>query len=205
MRRIGINLASRPLRNQILPAALLAAAGVGALVFTTFNVVLYTTRARAAQAYAAEAASAERELASLAVQRRDLVAKIGASDASTLARDVAAVNSLLRRRGFSWTALFNELERVQPYYVQLETVQPSAAGEEISLRISGAAKRYEDFLDYINRLEASPAFSEVYPVNERMMEKGVGYRFQLTMRYHPFGGHGEGEGVGAPARKEGEA
>jgi len=200
VKRIDVNLASRPFGNQILPGLVLGVLGLAAIAFSATNVYFYATRARDAEAFAALARNVEAELGELKKTARLLDDSLKREAVPVLNRHVELANGLLARRGLSWTRLFNRLESVQPYGVQLESVSPDAGGSLVVLGIMGEAKKYADMLEYIDRLEASPYFTRVFPRHENLTTKGT-FRFLLVMDYHPGEGEREGEGVpeAAPA------
>ena len=209
MKRIGINLATRPYGNQVLPALVLGALLLAAVGATTANVYYYVTRARDAAAFAALIEQAREDSRALAEEEKRLARDLASEDVEKINEYVSLANHLLQRRGFSWTLLFNRLETVQPYRVQLEAVQPSVGQEGISIAITGEAEKHGHFLEYIDRLEESPNFSRVLPVSESYTNRGT-IRFMLRMNYDPAAGPDspragpalEPEGETSPAEAE---
>ena len=184
MNRSRINLATNPLGNQLLPRLVLIVVGVAALFCTLANLTSYVTNARAAHAFAKKVRTTETEISNLQQERRDLISEIRKQNVSRLAIQVDAANELLQKRDFSWTQLFTRLEHSQPYRVQLERVQPAVRTDSVTLSIAGEAENYDGVLEYIDSLEASPSFSQVYPRSEVDNER-KGYKFTLSMVYHP--------------------
>ena len=184
MRRSHINLATHPLGNQLLPRLVLLALGLTAILCTFANLNSYATNASLAHAFAKKVRATEVEISDLQMERRQVISAIREQDVTTLAMRVDAANGLLQKRGFSWTRLFNRLEEVQPYRVQLERVQPAIHGEVVTLSIGGEAETFDGLLEYIDSLEASAFFSHVYPKSDFITERKA-FRFILTMVYHP--------------------
>lgn len=185
-RLIGVNLATRPLGNQIFPWTCLGLLTLAVLVATSANLWFYSTRARDARITRSRVAEAEEATRDLVERREELLQELRGIDVADLNLQMKTANDLLRLRGFSWTRLFNDLEKVQPYRVQLETIQPNSAGEKIMIGIAGEAESHDDFLAYIDNLLDSPHFSNVDPRSEAETRRG-GYRFTLQMLYHPPG------------------
>lgn len=184
MSRAIVNLASRPLGNQLLPRIVLLVFGVATIVCTGWNVTSYLMNARAAHAFSKKVKQTEADIAALREERMEIVDEIQGKNMAALGVKVEVANELLRKREFSWTRLFNQLEQVQPYRVQLERVQPAVRAEGVTVTIGGEAETYDGVLEYIDRLEASPSFSHVFPRSEVLTER-KGFRFLLSMVYHP--------------------
>jgi type IV pilus assembly protein PilN len=69
------------------------------------------------------------------------------------------LNTLLQRKGISWTKIFSDLEDVIPYNVRLVSVRPEVNGQnEISLQMVVGAASSEPVLELLMALEKSPQF-----------------------------------------------
>jgi type IV pilus assembly protein PilN len=89
-----------------------------------------------------------------------------AADWQRLEQEIALANDILLSEGFRWTALLGRLEKVGTSGVRLRSVQPDhRAG---SMRISGQARGTDALGTYLDRLLASPDFTDVY-----LLEQGV--------------------------------
>jgi hypothetical protein len=183
MRPLQINLASAPWRNQLLPGVLLGVLAVAGLFFSVFNLVAYVANARDAREAAGAVTSLRETLREVVSERERLQEQLGRVDLAVLGEQVGLANRLLRKRGLSWTHLFNEMEQLQPYNVQLYSIRPSVQPKGIQLSVRAQAMTVDDEYEYINRLEASPSFSAVYPLNEQLENRKV--NFNMTMIYHP--------------------
>lgn len=179
-----INLATRPFYNEraahlLLAAVALAAAGVlaaGSLQLAG----LYRERA----ALAAEADRTEAEARSAADEAQDLLRQLAGNEPDAVAAAAAEANALIERRLFSWTELFNHIERTLPAGVMLVSVQPeiSGAGGSIALEVIG--RSVAAIGAFIEALEATGAFSGVLPQDEEATGDGA-YRTRLVARYAP--------------------
>jgi type IV pilus assembly protein PilN len=156
--RIAINLASKPfvelrplLARLRLAMIALALAAVG-LVFAVSHV-----------SQQAEEASAE--MNALKSQTMDVQQKTAANERrmrlpqnqSVLERS-QFLNALFARKGFSWTAVMMDLERVMPGGVQVTSIDPeiSKTGEvTIRLRITG---NRDKAIQFVKNLEQSKRF-----------------------------------------------
>jgi hypothetical protein len=107
-----------------------------------------------------------RQLEDLEEQGEGAPAEINAAVWQRLEQEIAQSNDILLREGFRWTVLLGHLEEVGINGISLRAVQPDhQAG---SLRISGQARGAEALGAYLDRLLASPNFTDVY-----LLEQGL--------------------------------
>jgi hypothetical protein len=91
--------------------------------------------------------------------RRDLPRmRLPAGDAKVLAQEVGRANEVLASLTLPWDAMFGELESAGSANVALLGIQPDGR----QLRLAGEARRFEDLLAYVGRLEATPGFANVF-------------------------------------------
>lgn len=83
-----------------------------------------------------------------------------AIDSKTLAQEIRQANVVLAQLNLPWDALFGELERASVDGVSLLSVQPEVGSGQV--RIAGEAKTYALALAYVERLEASERFANVF-------------------------------------------
>jgi Tfp pilus assembly protein PilN len=86
-----------------------------------------------------------------------------AGDAKSLAQEVVQANAVLASLTVPWEAMFGELEQAASPNVTLLSIQPEASGRHV--RLMGEARRFEDLLAYIGRLEATDGFANVFLAN----------------------------------------
>lgn len=102
------------------------------------------------------------------LMRRELP-RVHGSDAQ-LADEMARANVVLAALNMPWDALFSELESVANENVALLAIQPEAEGKRV--RLSGEARRFEDVLAYVGRLEQTPGFARVFLLTHALREEG---------------------------------
>ena len=151
-------------RRRLLAAALLVA-GVAAAAAV---IVEYRALAR-------EAARLESTLADAArMARRELPRLRGVGlEGKALAEEVRNANLVLAQLAVPWDRLFHEIEQVGGQHVALLSIQPDAPNGAV--RIAGEARRFQDVLAYIGRLEARDALANVFLVNHELRQ-GAGQR-----------------------------
>jgi type IV pilus assembly protein PilN len=162
-RRGEINLASEPFRRDRPALAAAAAAGVLLLAVLVGLVSLAVTqRGRAAQT--------SRNLERLRTQARALAAGQARLESALRRPENAEVlersrflNSLIYRKGISWTKIFDDLEKILPHNVRLFAVRPQVnAQNEISLDMLVGAESGPPVVEMLKRLEDSAQFGGTY-------------------------------------------
>ncbi len=144
-------------------------------------------------------------------------------DQSALARDQTALGDektsflvrLYRRKSFSWTGLFNELEAITPGAVRVTSISPSEEKGQIQVTITVVGRTLQDVLAMVRALESSSFFATVFPVDETNLEElpgqGTGIAATLKLQYvegatrPPESPDAGGDKETAPPTKEVEA
>jgi Tfp pilus assembly protein PilN len=114
------------------------------------------------QTLAAELQSLDSRLADVKqLARREMPRVRGsAGDPKIVAQEVSRANAVLASLTLPWDALFGELEAAATQHVALLAIQPDGGGKQV--RIGGEARRFEDLLAYIARLEGTAGFANVF-------------------------------------------
>jgi hypothetical protein len=179
---ITTNLSTRPFYNErvvrvwLLVAALLVAA---LTLFNNSSVLYYSRLDTARESQIARDDAQARELRESAAKLR-----LGVNTAEIQAASVQAqlANSLIDRRTFSWTELFNRFEATLPADVRITSVRPKAETDRIILDVNVLARGVDDVDEFIQRLEATGAFVDPLSRSERVTESGQ-LEAQLDMVY----------------------
>lgn len=185
MKPIHLNLAARPYRDYrpvyavVVTLSLLTAFLMLNNIETWYR-YRHDTSATSGKIDSVEAKiRKERELQDIA-QRR-----LRALDLTTLDAQTHFVNAKLAERAFSWSTLLDELESVIPQDVRLSSVAPSFAPDgTIGLALNFEAKGPTGMITTINRMNADPQFSNVFPGSESLQVSGT-YTFNLNATYAP--------------------
>jgi type IV pilus assembly protein PilN len=100
------------------------------------------------------------------------------------------LNELFQRKAFSWTRVFEDLERVMPARLHVVSIHPDMSadnGLEISLIVAGDSR--EQALDLVRKMEGSNHFKQTYIKNERSSEvtsaTGDRVQFEIGALYVP--------------------
>jgi len=173
------NVASRPFRNERLPAVLFGIAALLLLAFTARHAVaLARLPARSSELHK-EVSGLEAEASRLREEAGRL--QMPAPDKPTLAH-WTLLKDLVDRRDFSWTRLLAGLESVLPEGVRIVAIDPALRKGEMRIELTAVSRSFEDSLALVRALEASEDFDDVYPVSD---EGGEGGQARYTMRYRP--------------------
>ena len=92
------------------------------------------------------------------------------TDNTQLAEQVARANLILSALTVPWDAMFSELEGVANENVALLAIQPDGGGKHVQL--SGEARRFEDLMAYVKRLEQSVGFANVFLSRHEVRREG---------------------------------
>lgn len=102
-----------------------------------------------------------------------------ARDPKVVAQEVVRANAVLANLAVPWETLFGELETASSGNVALLAIQPATGGRKVQL--SGEARRYEDLLAYVGRLESTPGFANVFLTEHEVRAGGErGVTFTVT-------------------------
>lgn len=199
------NLSTRPFYNeravQVLLGGLALALALLTL-FTTWQFLALTGRQRELSDRIGVDEARAGQL------RREAQQVRGRVDPQLLESTVKATreaNVVIDARTFSWTALFNVIERTIPSEVRLQSVSPSVDRGALMVRLTVNAPRVEPVGLFLDRLEAAGAFSGLRSLEEQALEDGT-YNVVCEGRYVGPGGpvtDAPAEAVAAPPRAGG--
>lgn len=161
------NFARVPFVNERLPRLVFTLAVAAVAVVTLFHGFLLTRYLL-------------REQESLDIRVSDLRQELSETNArisqaqNALARNQSALGgeqtgfltTLFRRKSFSWTGLFNELETITPPSVRVTSIAPAEEEGEISVTMTVVGETLQDVLEMVRALESSSFFATVFPLDE---------------------------------------
>ena len=101
------------------------------------------------------------------------------------------LNDQFYRKAFSWTQVFEELERVMPPRVHVVSIHPELAiDNELAIRLVVAGDSREKALELVRKMEASSHFRQT-EIEQENVENGPGassgdaVRFDISALYVP--------------------
>jgi Tfp pilus assembly protein PilN len=167
------NLATRPFYNESAVRFWLALVALIVAAATIFNVVQWTRYAQSDTDLAAKATADESAARNLRASASRLRSTVDPKQVQAIAADADQANSLIARRTFSWTALFNQFEATIPADVRITSVRQRVdRGRGAVLTISVQARGVDDVNAFIDNLEKTGAFTELLAQDEAMNETG---------------------------------
>jgi len=159
--KIGINLATEPFRRD--RPLILGSVVVGALLLGLLCMLVYI--AASERSMAAEARSSiarlDSQLQVLTQEQTKLEAVLREPKNAEVLERSLFLNSLLLRKGVSWTRIFQDLEKVTPSNVRVVTVRPQInnATNELMLDMVVGAQSSDPVNTFVAELEKSAVFS----------------------------------------------
>jgi type IV pilus assembly protein PilN len=109
------------------------------------------------------------------------------------------LNDLFRRKAFSWTQVFEELERVMPARLHLVSIQPAMTPhDQLEIKMVVAGESRERALELVRKMESSQHFQQTQiqqESSERGQTPGDNVQFDISAVYVP-------ELAGAGARSD---
>ena len=188
--RIPINLASQPFRRD--RAMIVASAAVALLLVVALGALIALAVADHNQM-----GDVRHEIARLNQSIRDATKTQAEYDgilrqpanAEVLERSVF-INSLLYRKGISWTRLLADLEKVMPPDVRVLNVRPYITGRnitgqnQVTLDLMVGAQTGDAITPLYTAMESSPLFGGVFQISYQPPSQAEPlYRYRFTVNY----------------------
>ena len=108
--------------------------------------------------------------------------KVSESDYTAFLVDVKNVNSILYKRSYDWLSLLANLELLVPEGVVLKKLEPADKGAV--LKLSASARNFSGVRKFIESLEGSKFFSEIYLTDQTFIKEDgqKGLNFSVTCK-----------------------
>jgi hypothetical protein len=180
-----LNLASRPVRNERLPGLVFTlAAGAMLLVTLQHATIVYRLLPGRSYALRTELAALRKESEALDAEKSQLARLTATPSQKT---EWAAIKSLVDRRTFWWSKLFEVLEKTLPFEVKIVTVTPRIRDGRYSLDMNVRATTVDHGFEFGKALPRRDDFDDVsvIDVSKSLGASGTGTEadFRITMRY----------------------
>jgi len=188
--RVNINLASRKYEDvQRFYAVRSTSLAILAVLSVGLAVLAYLKFARDKQA-AAQVSDLQQKIAVLERQRNELSAADRLPENREVTQQKQYWNTQIMKRAFSWTTLFNELQKIMPNRAYLTSVQPELTSDNrLKLLITIVGEHKSDDIDLIERMETSKRFRQTRPKTESLQQPKKGepqtYKFEIETYYTP--------------------
>jgi type IV pilus assembly protein PilN len=183
--KIPINLASQPFRRD--RAMLAASIAVSLLLAGTLGVLMMLISADRVQMadVRLDIGRLNKQIQSLNAEQAKLNAVLSKPENAEVLEQSVFLNTLLYRKGISWTGIFSDLEKVVPYNVKVTVIRPSVDGQnQVTLNMTVATQTPAAYLNLLMALEKSPLFGDVTEVSGIPPNQSDPlYRYQVTTSY----------------------
>ncbi len=160
--RIALNLSSEPFRRDRSMVAASVATGlflIGLLAMLIFLAVVERGQATEARQ---EIAGLRKGVAALNAEQARLAGLLQKPENLAVLDRVLFINTLLYRKGISWTKVFSDVEGVLPYNVRLVSIRPQVdSRNEIYLNMVVGSQTQPPVIEMLKHMENSPLFGSV--------------------------------------------
>jgi hypothetical protein len=167
------NLSSRPFYNERLVALALVLVGVIAGAITLYNGSQLLALSGQRRTLRAKIDHDQQEAARIRTEATRLQQSVDRSALNILASSTREANELIERRTFSWTVLFDLIEKTMPIDVRLVAVSPRVEKGEFKIDMIVVARRAANVDDFIEALQATGSFHEAIPIDQSTKEDGT--------------------------------
>jgi hypothetical protein len=189
------NLSTRPFYNERGVQFVLVSLAVVLGLLTVFTAWQFVALSAQQRELSARISRDEAKAADLRREAQTVRSRIDGRVLDSTVKAAREANVVIDERTFSWTALFNVIERTIPSDVRLRSVAPSLDRGILRVRLVVNAKRIEPVGQFMDRLEAAGAFVDMRSVEEQVLENDT-YNIVCEGQYL---------GPGAPPAEEPEA
>ncbi len=187
--RVDINLATRPYEDS---SSLWLRWGGALAVLGLFTLVLlYSVLAGWAAARKDRSLIAQREqqIAARDQERAKAEATLNLPENRSTRDRSQFLNDLFRRKAFSWTRVFEDLERMMPARLHLVSIQPAAAADnQLEFKLVVAGESRERALELVRKMESSQRFRQTQiqqESSEQGQTPGDNVQFDISAVYVP--------------------
>jgi len=97
------------------------------------------------------------------------------------------LNAAITRKAFSWTRVFEELERVMPPRVHVVSIRPEVKDDQVRLVMTVAGDTRETAVELLRRMEVSERFRRPQLISEDVRQTNTGSQveFAISAQYVP--------------------
>jgi type IV pilus assembly protein PilN len=183
--KIPINLASEPFRRD--RAMFAASVAVGVLMVASLAVLITVANADNVQLadVRKEVTQLRAQIAAAGKQQADFEAVIRKPENAQVLELSVFLNTLLSRKGISWTRILADLEKTMPANVKVLNIQPYVTGRnQMTLSLQVGSESPEPVIQFYKALESSDLFGGVTQnVYQPPSQAEPLYRYRFTVSY----------------------
>jgi len=167
--RLDINLATSPYedvrRFWLRWGGLLAGLGIVTLVLVYAALAGWLAAAKDRSLIH----QCEQQIATRDKQRQDAEAMLNRPENRSVRDRSEFLNDLFARKAFSWTKVFEDLERVMPAHLHLVSIQPEMSPDHhLALKLVVAGESRERAIELVRNMEDSRRFQQTQIMQENL-------------------------------------
>jgi hypothetical protein len=184
--QVPINLASEPFRRdrQVLVAS--AALAVLLIVLLGWQLTTINSKRHQSADIQVRINRLSGQLRTISAAQAQLNATLRKPENAEVLERSVFLNTLIDRKGISWTRIFADLEKVMPPTVRLVSVRlPEIDSQnEVQLDMLVGAKEVLPLIELVKRLESSPQFGPTnVQTSQPPSQTDPLYRYHVTVSY----------------------
>jgi len=182
---ISINLASQPFRRDRPMLIGSSIAGVLLFALLCLLVTLNMMERNRLAATRNEIESIDNQLRKIAIEQAKLETVLQRPENAQVLDRSLFLNSLIYRKGISWTKIFADLEEILPHNVRVISIRPSVnAQNQIVLEMNVGAEQTAPLRELLIKLENSESFGHVaVPTIMPPSQSEPLYRYRVNVNY----------------------
>jgi Tfp pilus assembly protein PilN len=182
---IRTNLATRPFYNERAVHVGLAVFALVVIALTAFNAWRITALTRDERDLNARISASEARATQLRADAARIRQTLNPQELKSVSSSATEANTIIDRRMFSWTELFNRLETTLPEDARILSIRPHIEKEgDVLMSIAIIGRRYEDIDKFIENLEATGAFFDMLGHDDQPHDDGT-IQALVEGRYRP--------------------
>jgi len=182
--KIPVNLASQPFRRD--RAMIVASIAVGVLLVITLGILMsliVTDRGQVADVRA-DIARLNRQLRQVASEQGRMDAVLHRPENAEVLERSLFINSLLLRKGISWTRIFADLEKVVPYNVRIIQIHPTVnAEDQVALDMTVGTVSPAPAIELLKTLEEAPFSRPDIKLMQPPTQAEPIYKYRVSVQY----------------------
>jgi len=178
------NLATNPVINFSIYFIACLSLAATAIAFTIFNVGSIAGWYSQSGKLNSRIAEQQKRIAAFQSQSREVQGRIDRIKTKQFTHETDFFNQAIQRRVFSWTRLFDQLEKAFPENVRMISIYPTITENRVNINMEVAGKTLRDNFQLVQVLQSSPIFDDVIFKGERRDETGIIYS-QISLEYLP--------------------
>ncbi len=146
----------------------------------------------------AQMAKLETQLAALDQEKNQAETMLNRPDNRQVRDRSRFLNALFQRKRFSWTRVFEDLERVMPAHLHVVSIRPDMSSDNLALKLVVAGESRDQAIDLVRKMENSKRFKQTRIDSEKFEttpgNNGDRVQFDINALYVPSAENSESSG-----------